>query len=295
DERKFAVHDPLPSNACYGDEGAANHARFADAHGAAGVELFIHGRRAFGAAGQAEPRRFAARQTLEASQAVARLHGLRDSATVHAQQNPEAIDAGAFHNDVVSVGNLDLLFYHEQAFADEKALLGELQAKFTKLSDRPLRALRVSAADVPLEDAVKSYLFNSQLLRLPDGKTLLLAPIECEENARVRAYLEGHVGKGSGLDRLEVVDLRESMQNGGGPACLRLRVALTDAELAAVNPGVLLDEAKLAELEGWVGRHYRDRLEAGELCDPKLVEEVETALDELTKILTLGSIYPFQS
>ena len=46
--------------------------------------------------------RFPARQTREAFAAIARRHGLAPARTVFAQQNPVAIDAGVFHNDVIS-------------------------------------------------------------------------------------------------------------------------------------------------------------------------------------------------
>jgi succinylarginine dihydrolase len=50
-----------------------------------------------------------------------------------------------------------------------------------------------------------------------------------------------------------------------------------------------------AELVAWVERHYRDRLVPADLCDPALARESFTALDELTGILRLGSIYDFQT
>ncbi len=41
-------------------------------------------------------------------------------------------------------------------------------------------------------------------------------------------------------------------------------------------------------------RRYRDRLAESDLADPKLIGESRTALDELTRILQLGNVYPFQ-
>ncbi|SQC92962.1 N-succinylarginine dihydrolase [Cedecea neteri] len=89
-------------------------------------------------------------------------------------------------------------------------------------------------------------------------------------------------------------DLRESMANGGGPACLRLRVVLTDEELKAVNPAVMMNDTLFMTLNGWVDRWYRDRLTQADLADPQLLREGREALDELTRILDLGSVYPFQ-
>ncbi len=292
DERHFAVHDALPSTPALGDEGAANHTRLCASHGAPGVEMFVYGRVEFDPAAPA-PKRFPARQTLEASQAVARLHGLDARRTVYAQQDPDTIDQGVFHNDVIAVGNGDVLFYHQNAFVDEAGVLDRLRRALATAGAQ-LRPLRVDAADVPVADAVSSYLFNSQLLSKPNGKMALVVPQECGENPAVARYLQGLVGSGGPVDELISFDLRQSMRNGGGPACLRLRVALTEAESAAMHQGVVMDEALYARLAAWVEKHYRDRLAPDDLADPALAAEIRTALDELTTILHLPGLYDFQ-
>ena len=63
---------------------------------------------------------------------------------------------------------------------------------------------------------------------------------------------------------------------------------------AAANPAQRLDAALHERLEGWARRHYRDRLAPADLADPQLLNESRAALDELTGILGLGSIYDFQ-
>ena len=90
------------------------------------------------------------------------------------------------------------------------------------------------------------------------------------------------------------MDLRESMRNGGGPACLRLRVELNEKQLDAVNPATLMNDGLYGRLTAWVEKHYRDRLGDSDLGDPDLLIECRTALDELSRILSLGSVYPFQ-
>lgn len=292
DERHFAHHAALPAVAQFGDEGAANHTRFCKGYGEAGVEFFVFGRSAFDSRFPA-PSRYPARQTLEASQAVARLHGLSEAGVVYAQQNPAVIDQGVFHNDVIAVGNGEVLFHHEDAFLDTDKVLAELHDKLGRVGGR-FQAVCVPRAAVTVEDAVRSYLFNSQLLSRADGSMLLIVPEECRNNARVWSYLQTLTAEDGPIREVKVFDLKQSMQNGGGPACLRLRVALKDNELAAVNQGVILTPSLYDTLTGWVEKHYRDRLSETDLADPQLLTECRTALDELTQILKLGAVYPFQ-
>jgi succinylarginine dihydrolase len=269
DEKHFIVHDPLPASSALADEGAANHTRLCKQYGDAGVELFTYG---------GGPTTFPARQAQRASEMIARMHGLSSGRARFVQQNPAAIDAGAFHNDVVAVGNRNVLFVHEKAW---------VEPIWNDLPD--VKTIRVSDADVPLADAIASYLFNSQLVTLPSGEDALIAPIECRENSRVATFL----ARGD-FKHVHFVDVRQSMRNGGGPACLRLRVVLTDAELAATHPGVIFTDALFASLQQWIEKHYRDELSPDDLADPKLLAEGRAALDELTGILRLGSVYDFQ-
>ncbi|UZE97014.1 N-succinylarginine dihydrolase [Alkalimarinus alittae] len=290
DARYFAHHDALPSVSQFGDEGAANHTRFCADYGSEGVEFFVYGRRAFEEAAP-KPNKYPARQTLEASEAIARLHHLPGERVVYAQQKPSTIDAGVFHNDVISVGNGNVLFYHEEAFSETERVLSELDRK---LKGATLNPIKVSSGDVTVDEAVRSYLFNSQLLTKSDGSMMLVVPSECKEVESVTAYLDQLVASGGPIDQIEMFDLKQSMRNGGGPACLRLRVVLTENEQAAVNPNIMMSDHLFITLNQWVDKHYRDRLTTDDLADSTLLRESETALDELTQILKLGSVYPFQ-
>lgn len=286
DSSRYAHHDPLPRHPRLGDEGAANHMSLTGISGEPGLEVFVHG-------GAGDPdvarhtRRFAPRQSLAASQAIARLHGLREDHVAFAQQNPDAIDAGVFHNDVIAVSDGSLLLCHEDAFCDLEALA----AQCTRAVGSAFRLRVVIRREVSLEDAVRSYLFNAQLLTAR-GERWLLVPTECREIAPVSRTLDAFLDEGV-VQHVQVLDVRESMRNGGGPACLRLRVPLAD-ELEGTHPGIWLTDALHAALEAWVKRHYRDRLEPADLADPLLLEESRAALDALTGLLGLGSIYDFQ-
>ncbi|HWE03541.1 MAG TPA: N-succinylarginine dihydrolase [Tepidisphaeraceae bacterium] len=293
DESIFAHHSPLPACTQLADEGAANHVRLAPADGGGGVEIFVYGRSSteIGAVG---PRMFPARQTLQASAAVARLHGLNPESTLFVRQNPLAIDAGVFHNDVAAVGNQNVLFWHESAFADRAGARAVIESAYRKRTGRDLTSIEVSEKQVPLADAVTSYLFNSQLVTLADGTMALICPAECERVASARAFITQLPQMRTPIASVHFIDVRQSMNNGGGPACLRLRVALTDRERAAITSAVFLTDALYVALTDWVRRHYRDRLSAADLADPKLAIESRDALDELTALLGVGSIYPFQ-
>ena len=286
DERRFSVHAPLPCGAHLADEGAANHTRLVGRDGP--VHLFAWGRAAWGT--DPEPTRFPARQTLEASQAVARNHRLAPGRTLFPRQHPSAIDAGAFHTDVLATGHGAFLMMHELAFADREAFLSRLD----ETAGGALRVVVATERELPVSDAVAAYPFNSQLLELAGGAIAILAPEESRENPRARSFLERVVTESGVVSRVHYIDVNQSMDNGGGPACLRLRVGLTDDEVRAIGADVFFSSDLHARLVAWVGRHYRDRLLPGDLADPALAREGLRALDELTGILRLGSVYDFQ-
>lgn len=271
DTAHFAVHDAVP--ACFGDEGAANHMRMCVAHDAPGLELFVYGK-----TGGAFP----ARQHEQASRAVARLHGLDPARCLFIEQSGEAIAAGAFHNDVVAVANERVLFTHEQAFADPE---GTYAAIRTKLPQAEIVVVPASA--VSLADAIQSYLFNAQLLTLPTGEMGLVIPLEAWGMPSVRSWLDGMLASNGPIRRVLPVDVRQSMANGGGPACLRLRVV---ADPATIDPRFLLDEAKAALVERVVAAHWPEQIDPADLGSPALAESVITARAALLNALNLGEL-----
>jgi succinylarginine dihydrolase len=286
-EDYFCVHGALPQVSMFGDEGAANHNRLGGAYGEPSTQLFVYGREE--AKAGLVPARYPARQTLEASQAVVRLNQVNPDLVVYAQQNPTVIDQGVFHNDVIAVSNRQVLFCHEQAFLHQHALYEQLRVKVPGFTPIEVPANKVSVAD-----AVATYLFNSQLLSRDDGSMTLILPEESRQHAGVWRYLNEVLAADNPISELKVFDLRESMANGGGPACLRLRVVLNEAEQKALNPAVMMNDALFVTLNNWVDRWYRDQLTQADLADPQLLREGREALNELTHILDLGSVYPFQ-
>jgi succinylarginine dihydrolase len=288
DRSRFAVHDALPGVSHLADEGAANHVRLCAEHGAPGVNLLVWGREAW--EGWDGP--YPARQTHEASQAIARRHDA--TGAVFPRQGRAAIAGGTFHNDVVCVGALNTLFFHELAFEDKAGTLAEIR-KAAEGRFEPI-FVEVAATDLPLADAISSYLFNSMLIQVPgEDRLTLICPTETRDNPRSHAVAERIAASNGPIGQVRYVDVRQSMMNGGGPACLRLRVVLTDAELAATNPAMRLTDDLYARLGEWADRWYRETLSPADLADPALLDESRGALDALTGILSLGSdFYPFQ-
>lgn len=266
----FRVHGPVP--APFGDEGAANHMRLAPEHDAPGIEVFVYG---------VSGGPFPARQHREASEAVARRHGLDPARTLFVQQSEEAIAAGAFHNDVVAVANANVVFAHELAFADKHAFYADLRRLMPAVE-----IVEVPAAEVSLADAISSYLFNAQLVTLPGGEAGLILPIEARDTPSVWGWLQRHVAGNGPIRHLEVVDVRQSMANGGGPACLRLRVV---ADPATVDPRFLVNPAKLDRIAAVIEAHWPEAIAQDEIGDPALIARIATARTALLDLLGIGA------
>ena len=268
DRDHFDVHDAVPPS--FGDEGAANHMRFCEEHGSKGVEVFVYGR---------PGGRFPARQHKQASRAVARLHGLDPAACVFIEQNPEAIEAGAFHNDVVAVANERVLFTHESAFADQARAYDDIRAAFSALE-----IVEVADSDVSLAEAIATYLFNAQLVTLPDGTMALIVPQECRESAAVWSWCERTMAGNGPIRQIIPVDVKQSMANGGGPACLRLRVV---AEPAKVDSRFMLGERSFETIAACIERHWPEQIDPSDLGSGSLSQSVVSARLALLEALDL--------
>ena len=312
DRRFFVHHPPVFSHLALSDEGAANHIRFCSNYGLPGIEVFVYGRKGFSSDRMSA---FYPRQTKEACALIAFHHQLSPQRTCIVKQNPKAIAAGAFHNDVMCSADRNLIFYHELAFANESDVIRKIEKA---LDPSPLLKIKVRKNEISLKEVVSSYLFNSQLLPLQDcniestqsrrnntplvrrnkpslrGGWILLAPDECQRIPAVKDYLQQLTSKGGPIKKVHFISIQQSMLYGGGPACLRLRVVLTDEEAKHIHQGVCLTQALYQRLKKWICKHYRDRLTPDDLLDPLLIRESQEALDELTGILKLKNIYPFQ-
>ena len=270
-EQHFAVHGPVPTP--FGDEGAANFMRLCTTHSDTGVEIFVYGK-------TGGP--FPARQHIEASKAIARAHRLDPARTLFVQQSEMAIAAGAFHNDVVAVANAQVLFTHEQAFESPDKTYADIRRIMPETE-----IIIVPADRVSLADAIKSYLFNAQLVTLPDGGMALILPSEAQENVRVWGWLTEMVAGNGPIRKLVPVEVGQSMANGGGPACLRLRVV---ADPATVDPRFIADEAKLDAIAEVVNAYWPETIAPEQVGDPDLLDKVRLARLALLEATDLVSL-----
>lgn len=284
-QQYFLHHEMLPRTPEYNDEGAANHNRIAKQHHLPGIHLFVYGRVASSL--NDLPKHFPARQSYEASQAIARKHGLKENQLVFAAQNPAAIDAGVFHNDVISLANESVFLLHEDAFLNQQQVLASLQAR----ADFKINIIEVKRKQLSLTEAVKTYFFNAQLLSLPQGGMILVAPFECQTSIQAQRLIEELIANPDNpIQTVHYVSLKQSMQNGGGPACLRLRVLLQKKEFQAMHQDVLVTDSLLDKLELYISQHYRTTLCLDDLADPHFAQEAKDIYRTLCQILNLSYI-----
>lgn len=281
----YASHH-APLTASFGDEGAANHSRFAPSYEAAGIELFAYGY-SFNNPHEERPQIFQARQSKEASEDIVSMHHLAPEQVVFAKQNPQAIDLGVFHNDVISTGNLNLFLYHELSFENTAAVIYDLNSKYYKLHKEDLILIEVEEKDLSIKEAVQSYLFNSQIVSLND-EMILIAPEESQLNPKTEKIIKKIIAdQNNPINKVKYLDLRQSMRNGGGPACLRLRMVMSEAEIAQAHQPVFMSNKLYSALYQWIEKNYRDQLAAEDILDPAFYEEQLFAFKQLEKILDL--------
>lgn len=279
----FSVHNPITGCQITGDEGAANHMRIFNNKNSVSHHIFVYGK---SSENTFSGTRYKPRQTLISSEAVSRQFLLQGEQCLFFQQAPEAIDAGVFHNDVIAMNTGTLMVAHAQSFIPEHQ--EQLRRFFAKHEE--LRLYEITHDMLPIAEAVRTYLFNSQLLEVVPSQYVLVAPAECENHAGVTRIVEALSTDGV-LSAVHYLDVRESMRNGGGPACLRLRVTMRDEEAQAIHPGVIFDEALYLRLLDCVNRYYRDRLSFEDFKDPQFINELDVCYHALAEIFGMPDLY----
>lgn len=292
DSRYFVNHPALPSHDIFSDEGAANHNRMCPHHGEAGLQIFVYGKESSLSSQKSSV--FPARQSRLANVALMKRHGLAHDRVLNVEQNSLAIDKGAFHNDVVAVANEFVLLCHEDAFVDQRAVLADINDCYQRLyNDKPV-IIEIANVDLSVDDAVKSYLFNSQLLTKSDGTMLLFAPTDCLEIPAAKNVVDNIIARDNPINECIYFDVSESMANGGGPACLRMRVPLTHDARASIHEGVFMNKVRYQELEKIIKAFYVEDLTLEHFFDPAFYASSRQALDEISTVLGLNPIYDFQ-
>ncbi len=284
DKALFRVHPPLTKT--YPDEGAANHTRFCSSFSKQGLHLFVYGKE-HGA--DLSKGLFPARHVSDASQLIITNHHLKPGNTILIQQSHAAIQAGVFHNDVIAVGHQDFFLYHEQAFQGSD-IIHSLKRIFNKVCNSDLHCYVVPKEQLSLDEAVSSYIFNSQIISC--GKEMvMIIPEACKDYPNALRLCQSLESGKWPIKKVHFVSLDESMKNGGGPACLRLRLVLNQDEIEALPKSLFLTEMRYVQLKKWIKDHYRDILVPNDFRDPGFISEIYSALEALTQLLELGSDY----
>jgi len=247
DDNFFALHQALPSHNRFSDEGAANHMRFHVEGENRGLNVFVYGN------DPDNPGYMQGRQSLWASKAICQLHALSSTQVWLQKQSKEAISRGIFHNDIISMNSHDLLVFHQQAYENHESLI-------EKLTALGICCVEIKAEEFSLEHALKTYFFNSEFIKGKDGSQVLVMSEKCQHDAKVHAQLERIQTAYNKEIKTIYVDLDDSLKNGGGPACLRLRVQLNQEQFSAIPSKFLLTQNKLNALQEVVTRFYRESL-----------------------------------
>tara|TARA_S200000501_G_scaffold715_1_gene662 strand:- start:1120 stop:2442 length:1323 start_codon:yes stop_codon:yes gene_type:complete len=282
----FKVHNAIKPNEFLGDEGAANHLRLSSNHLKKGLQVFVYGNEA-----NQDHSNILVRQSKEASELIAKLHMLDEGNIFFLKQNINSIKKGCFHNDIVSLATENIFIYHEEAFEDSKKQISNLETKLQ--SEKENFFIEISNQEISLDILIKSYLLNSQLITKKNGEMAFIMPEEVNEHLECKRWLK-KLKDETPIKDLRYIDIKQSMMNGGGPACLRFKIVVTEEEFNNINSDFILTDNLILKLEDLIQSSYRDALEIDDLEDPALISESFEILDNLTQIFNTGSIYSFQ-
>jgi succinylarginine dihydrolase len=272
------IIDQLPGGAAMRDEGAANHMRLGITGDRAGMNVLVYGD------GDPAPSINWPRQSRAACEAIARLHALPAENTFLLRQHPTAVDAGAFHNDVVAMSHQKLLIHHELAFIDEADRLQRLERRFAEVTGEDLIRIEVPQSSLSIEGAVNTYLFNSQIVTGPTGKPVIVCTSQVRAHADAQSLVEQWCESGL-FAEVHYVDLTQSMSGGGGPACLRLRVPMAAAAVNAIPSSAQWSEAIDAILREVIAKYYVAHLTLEDLSRVEFHEHAQQAFRRIAEIL----------
>lgn len=282
-----------PLHYSFSDEGAANHVRLCYQHHQEGIHLFVYGSNRLDYRSDMFDK-YPQRQSLEASQAIARRHCLKKENLIFAKQSKDSVQKGAFHADLLILSHQYVFICHEKTFQDQSDVLQKIRKKFRQLSQIIPIIIEIKDQELSLEEAIASYFFNSQIVSLSNGDWVLLAPSQCQENTRVLRVIQGILAAKNPIKNVIYVPVNQSMFNGGGPACLRLRLVCSLKEWNGIHHGVKFSNTLYHQLCQWVCTYYPDVLTEKQLLCARFLRQCRDALHELSNILGLYPLYSFQ-
>ena len=246
------------------DEGSANSIRLWHKKNQCGVNIFVYGK---------PNARYPIRQSKSSCEKIINITKPRHYILL--EQTKEAIDAGVFHNDVIAFGFKNTIICHEKAFSNQKQELKKLKKIFTNSLNAPLNIVEIANNSLSLNAAVKTYLFNSQVIEI-NNKFELICPIEVKENPNSYKITEKWVTNGL-FNKVHFVNIKSSLKNGGGPACLRLCLYLNDNEVKKIPTKFKLDKTKYKKISKIILEHYPIKF------DFKMVQKKPNHFREIVK------------
>lgn len=280
---RVSVQPALLGCAPLRDEGAANVMRLCSPSGSEGCYVFVYGSDD-GPNDLQQARRRPPRQCMLASQLVAQSLQIASDRCIFVQQTPEAIDAGVFHNDVIATSHENLLLYHEQAFVDGVAFINQLHEQFSKRTNESLLAIQIQASELSLAEAVSTYLFNSQIVTQSDGSWRMICPSACQVSESVQSFLARLQRAVPRLKQIDYVHLQQSMANGGGPACLRLRVILDEEQIRQLPKSSIVTEDAAHRLQSIIESEYPTHVTMSDLMRLDFASHAEHIANQIANV-----------
>ena len=275
---QFRVH--LPSPNYFRDEGAANHIRFAPSLESKGLHLMVYSCESEQIEKDVTDS-FPGRQTKEASKFIIQQQGVSDSQVVFAKQNSDSVQQGIFHNDVISSGHLDLFITHELAFEDTNLVINDLQSKYYALHKENLNVVVIKESMLSIKECVLTYFFNMQIISPNSNDMELILPMECLGNQRIQTVLTYIQEKEERIKDIHYVQLNESMKNGGGPACLRLRLQLTMPQWTVIPSKFKFNDKLYKDLIEIIQTNYPESFEIENQIETEFIQRLRNTYNLL--------------
>ena len=231
------LHGPLSSD----DEGAANTVRLWNKD--IGIHVAVYGHK---------NTHFPSRQNEDS---IKELQEKTNILTLFKlQQKSIAIDHGVFHNDVICFGFKNTLFCHEHAFENQNEKLNNLKKIFHQKTNENLTIIEIKESELTLDECISTYLFNSQVI-IQKNNIILLCPSTVKRNNKSLSITNQWQQKGYFSD-VQYIDIKSSLMNGGGPACLRLCMYLNGNEIKKIPKQFWASENKIKELTKFINTEY---------------------------------------